>query len=374
MTLNESSLQRVGLSPIRKKILAGQRLDMADGEQLFACPDPTLVGQLAHEARTLRHGRRTSYVLNQQINYTNICQNRCLFCSYRREPGQDGAFQLSLTDILAKVEGAPASLSELHIVGGCHPELRLAFFEDLLTGIKASRPDVTLKCFTPVEIAHFARLEGISSQDVLRRLKRAGLDMLPGGGAEIFAPHVRQRICPAKIEASEWLAVCALAHQLEIPTNCTMLFGHLETEADRLEHLDRLRRQQDETGGFLCFIPLPFLTSNNQLSGVRRLSGIEELKTIAVSRLMLDNIPHVKSYWVMLGLKQAQAALYFGADDLDGTVVEEKIGHMAGADSPQVLSQPELEVMIRGCGLEPVQRNARFEPVDQKAGPSRDGI
>jgi len=367
MDLNTARLRTAGLTDVFEKLRADQRLDRKDGERLFACPDTTLIGALAHFIRTRRYGLKTTYVLNQQINYTNICQNRCLFCSYQRETGQSGAFQLELRDILEKVQHSPASITEVHIVGGCHPELPLGFFEDMLAGIKSVRPRAILKCFTPVEIAHFARLEGLSVTTVLKRLHRAGLDMLPGGGAEIFAPRVRKRICPRKISGAEWLDVCGQAHRLGLPTNCTMLFGHLENEHDRLEHLDLLRRQQDETGGFLCFIPLPFLTANNRLSGVRGPSGLEELKTVAVSRLMLDNIPHIKSYWVMLGLMQAQAALYFGADDLDGTVVEERIGHMAGADSPQILSRAELQEMIHGCGLVAVERDARFEPIPPAA-------
>jgi aminodeoxyfutalosine synthase len=249
------------------------------------------------------------------------------------------------------------------MVGGCHPGLGLDYYQAVLSAIRSLRPDVVLKCFTPVEIEHFANLEGISPREVLLRLRQAGLDMMAGGGAEIFAPDVRRRICPEKISGQRWLEISGLAHSLGLKTNCTMLFGHLETIRDRLEHLDLLRTQQDESGGFVCFIPLPFQTQNNQLTGTTPLTGIEELKTIAVCRLMLDNIPSIKSYWVMLGLKQAQAALFFGANDLDGTVVEEKIGHMAGADSPQVLTRKELEDMIRGCGLIPQERNGLFSPV-----------
>ncbi|MFP4034059.1 MAG: aminofutalosine synthase MqnE [Desulfovermiculus sp.] len=363
MPLNQAMRQHK-LSGIADKIEAGERISPEEGQALFECPDPVLVGSLAHAARVKQHGFRTTYVLNQQINYTNICVNQCRFCSYHRKKDQKGAFELSVEDIRDKIqEQAQMPITEVHIVGGCHPELGLDYYETMLSTIRSLRPDVILKCFTAVEIEHFARLEGISTHEVLLRLRQAGLDMMAGGGAEIFAPGVREKICPEKISGQRWLEISGQAHSLGLRTNCTMLFGHLESRQDRVEHLDLLRTQQDKTGGFVCFIPLPFQTKNNRLSGITPLTGIEELKTIAISRLMLDNIPHIKSYWVMLGLKQAQAAMFFGANDLDGTVVEEKIGHMAGADSPKTLSRRELEDMIQGCGLIPRERNGFFNPV-----------
>ena len=356
--------KKYGFSGIYEKTLAGERLSLEEGEQLFACPDPLVLGSLAHFVRRKIHGDDTTYVLNQQLNYTNICVNHCSFCSYHRTKGKNGAFLFSLEDVRAKIlSQAREPITEIHCVGGCHPDLPLAFYEDMLKLFKELRPRATLKCFTAVEIEHFAKQEHISTARVLSRLKAAGLDMMPGGGAEIFAPEIRKQICPQKISGQRWLDISQEAHEMGIKTNCTMLFGHLEERRHRLEHLDLLRRLQDRTGGFVCFIPLPFQTRNNSLKGIAPLSGIEELKTMAVSRLLLDNIPNIKSYWVMLGLKQAQAALFYGANDLDGTVVEEKIGHMAGADSPQVLSRFELEGMIRGCGLNPVQRNGSFEAV-----------
>lgn len=355
-------LKKYGLDQIEKKITQGERLSIEEGLQLYACPDPNIIGSLAHQVRTRLHGQQTSYVLNLQINYTNICVNNCSFCSYHRKENEEGAFCLDLEQVRKKVQGQ-GKITEIHIVGGCHPGLRLSFFEALLKMLREILPQATLKCFTAVEIAHFANLEGLSIQTVLQRLKKAGLDMLPGGGAEIFAPKVRKKICPQKITAKKWLEVCEQAHEMGIKTNCTMLFGHLEDQKDRLEHLDKLRRLQDKTQGFVCFIPLPFQVRNNQLTGITPITGLETLKTIAISRLMLDNIPHIKSYWVMLGLKLAQTALFFGADDLDGTVVEEKIGHMAGADSPQLLTKTELEEMIIGCGFQPVERNGKFQTI-----------
>jgi aminodeoxyfutalosine synthase len=360
--------QALGLGEIARKVQAGERLSLAEGRALFDCPDVTAVGALAHLRRTALHGDRTFYVVNRHINYTNVCVNACAFCAYQREKGQEGGFELSVADAVERLLAAPLPPREVHIVGGCHPDLRLSFFVDLLSTVQKTLPDAALKCFTAVEIAHFARLEGISTIEVLKTLKDAGLAMLPGGGAEIFAPEVRRRICPRKSSAEEWLRIHGEAHGLGLATNCTMLFGHLESIDDRLDHLDRLRRQQDlsrrnGSDGFTCFIPLPFQTENNAITVERPLTGLDELRTIAVSRLMLDNIPHLKAYWVMLTVKQAQAALFFGADDLDGTVVEEKIGHMAGASSEQGLTKAQLQAMIRGMGLTPVERDARFNPI-----------
>ncbi len=358
----------LGLGRILDRVLEDERLSIEDGERLFACPDVHALGALAHHARTRRHGGRTTWVLNRHVNYTNICVNGCLFCAFHRRAGQEGAFELTQAQVLDKLEhGGGAALDEIHIVGGCHPALKLSFFEDLLRAVRARYPRPCIKAFTAVEIAHFARLEGISTHETLSRLKAAGLDMLPGGGAEIFAPRVRQRICPEKIDAEEWLRIAGEAHGLGISSNATMLYGHIESTRDRVEHLDALRRQQDRSGGFLCFIPLPFLTANSQLQlppeRMGAQNGLDILRTMAVSRLLLDNIPHLKAYWVMLTVKLAQAALHFGADDLDGTVVEENIGHMAGAASEQALTSTELEHMIRRCGFEPLRRDGLFRPL-----------
>jgi len=361
----------LGLGETRDKVLAGERLGLDEGERLFACPDIHALGALAMHARCRLHGNRAHYVVNRHINYTNICVNRCRFCAFSRRRAEDeGAFLLSRQDILDKVAAhAAEGASEVHIVGGCHPGLRLDFFSGLVRELKALFPGLGVKGFTVVEIAHFAALEGISTRETLMRLREAGLDMLPGGGAEIFAPHVRRRLCPEKIDGAAWLRIAAEAHGLGIRSNATMLFGHLESHRDRLEHLDALRQLQDETGGFVCFIPLPYLARDNDLDvppeRVGEHTGLDQLRTVAVSRLMLDNVPHLKAYWVMLGVKQAQAALWYGADDLDGTVVEEKIGHMAGASSSQALGRAELEAMIRDAGFEPVRRDALFRPVDQ---------
>jgi aminodeoxyfutalosine synthase len=360
-------LHRLGLADVAEKLAAGQRIDRDDALRLLRRPDPLAAGRLAHELRTRLHGDNAFYVLNRHVNYTNVCVNGCAFCAYSRTEGRPGAFELSVEDVAAKAQDSPLPPREIHVVGGCHPSLKLDYFLDMMRALRQAAPNAALKCFTAVEVRHFADLEGVSVADTLAALKEAGLDMLPGGGAEIFAPDVRRRICPKKITADEWLDVHRQAHELGIPTNCTMLFGHLESLEDRVDHLFQLRELQDETGGFTCFIPLPFLTENSQLKIDAPLAGAEELNTIAVSRLVLDNVPHVKAYWIMLTVKQAQAALHFGADDLDGVVVEEKIGHMAGAESESALTRSELEGMIRDAGFTPVERDAFFNPVREDA-------
>lgn len=359
-----------GLEEIHDKIIANERLSFQDGLKLFHSADITAIGALADYARRKRHGNATTYVVNRQINYSNICKNHCKFCAFRRNDINDnGAYELSHEEIIAKITAAcqTRSLDELHIVGGCHPTLTLQWFEELLSTIHFLYPDLPIKAFTPVEIEHFASMENCSTREVLQRLKACGLTMMPGGGAEIFDETLRKQICPEKASADKWLKIGGEAHELGIKTNCTMLFGHLETYEQRLDHLLRLRAQQDKSGGYTCFIPLPFLKKGNSLQLPPRrqgpVEGIDRLKTIAISRLMLDNIPHIKAYWVMLGVKLAQTALHFGADDLDGTIIEERIGHMAGATTSQELTLEELEHMIRMSGFIPVRRNARFEAV-----------
>ncbi len=365
---------RLGLAGVLEKVLAEERLSVEDGNRLFDCEDLHALGSLAHHVRTELHGDTAYYVLNRHVNYTNICVNGCLFCAFQRELGQQGGFFLSQDEILEKFAAARAQgADEAHIVGGCHPKLDFSYYLELINKVHTALPGMCIKAFTAVEIAHFAKIAGIETREVLSQLKDAGLNMLPGGGAEIFAPDVRQRICPSKIPAEDWLRIHGEAHELGLPTNSTMLYGHLESRQDRLDHLDALRTLQDKSlrdgkdgAGFNCFIPLPFLTENSKLQlpeNTPPRTGVEDMKNMAVSRLMLDNIPHIKAYWVMLGVKQAQIALHYGADDFDGTVVEEKIGHMAGADSEQALTSGEIEAMIRGCGFTPVRRDCCFRPV-----------
>jgi dehypoxanthine futalosine cyclase/putative menaquinone biosynthesis radical SAM enzyme len=370
---------RLGLSEIRRKVREGERLTRSDGEALFACPDLLAVGALAHHRRMRLHGLQTFFVRNRQINYSNVCVLGCRFCAFRRAAGREGAFTLSREEIIAKaLDDGGHPFAEIHLVGGCHPHLRLEWFEDLFRALGKARPHAAIKALTVTEVAHLAALHGCASRDILARLRKAGVRMLTGGGAEIFAPAVRKRICPGKISGAEYLRIAGEAHALGLASNCSMLFGHVETPADRVDHLITLREQQDRSRGFLCFIPLPFQAENNPLAEILAQedrfplvdAGLDRLRTIAVSRLLLDNIPHIKAYWVMLGIKPAQAALSFGADDLDGTIEEEHIGRMAGADSAQALTRLQLETMIRGCGFLPVNRDAFFRRT-QASGTSR---
>lgn len=355
--------EKLGLGEICRKIQEGERLSLDDGERLFSCPDINALGSLAHHVRSALHGNAAYYVVNRHINYSNICVNGCRFCAFSRKKGDPQSFELSGDEILEKVRAQGNGLTEIHIVGGCHPDLPFSFFEGLLKEIRAVQPDTYIKAFTAVEIAHFSKQEGITVAEVLTRLKAAGLQMLPGGGAEVFSPRIRKNLCPEKLDGQGWLDVVRQAHEMGIRTNATMLYGHIETMRERLEHMAALRDLQDKTRGFVCFIPLPFQPANNELSHLPPTTGIDDLKTIAVSRLMLDNIPHIKAYWVMLTVKLAQTALFYGADDFDGTVVEEKIGHMAGADSKQGLTRLEIERIIRDAGFEPVERDSLFRRV-----------
>jgi aminodeoxyfutalosine synthase len=365
--------KELGIEDIAHKVALGERLTISEGERLFACTDLNALGSLAHLARTRLHGNAAFYVVNRHINYSNICVNGCRFCAFSRKKGDPLSFELSEDEILDRIRMSGNSFTEIHIVGGCHPDLPLFFFEKLLRKIREIKPHAFIKAFTAIEIAHFAKIEGISVEQVLARLKSAGLQMLPGGGAEVFSARVRQLLCPEKLDGEGWLDVMRKAHEMGIKTNATMLYGHIETVKERIEHMTALRELQDRTGGFVCFIPLTFQPANNGLSHIPPTTGVDDLKTIAVSRLILDNIAHIKAYWVMLTVKLAQTALYFGADDFDGTVVEEKIAHMAGAESKQGMTRGEIENLIREAGLEPVERDSLFRPLSSPS-PSGSGV
>ena len=361
------------LADIYAKVVAGQRLSREDGLRLFESQDLLTTGFLANLVREKLHGQRTYWVYNQHINYSNICTNGCRFCAFSRRLGEEGGFVLTVDQMANKVrERLPEPITEIHVVGGCHPDLSLSYYVDLVRTIKELRPEVTVKAFTAVEVAHLAQNEGLAISQVLLALKEAGVEALPGGGAEVFSNRVRQLLCPEKLSSNGWLEVAKEAHQLGMRSNATLLYGHLETAAERVDHLLALREMQDETGGFITFIPLAFQSANTGIAPLQERTGYTDLKTIAVSRLLLDNFAHIKAYWIMLGVKIAQTALYFGADDLDGTVMEERIGHMAGASSAEALPPEELETLIRAAGQEPVQRDTFFKPVQPKAdAPSR---
>ncbi len=352
------------LTILRGKLDAGERITDDEALQLFASRDLLAIGELAALANHRKNGDKVFFNVNRHINYTNICVNRCTFCAFSRGSGEAGGYTMALNDILGKVAAASsAGATEIHMVGGLHPDLPFDFYLEMLAAIKADNPALHLKAFTAVEIDYFAGLSRQSVQAVVDELKQAGLDSMPGGGAEIFEPKVRSRICPEKISGERWLEVIETVHRADIKTNATMLFGHVESLADRVDHLSRLRQLQDRTGGFQAFIPLAFQPDNTRVPDACGVGGVDALKTLAISRLYLDNFQHIKAYWVMLGLKIAQVSLAFGVNDLDGTVVEEKIGHDAGADSPQNLNKLQLIEMIRKADRVPVERDTLYREV-----------
>jgi aminodeoxyfutalosine synthase len=349
------------LAAVTSKLERGERLSFEDGVRLYREADLLELGALANRAREARHGRRATYVRNLHLNYSNLCVLGCDFCAFSRTRGQPGAYERTLDEAWRFAEAASRDgIREIHIVGGCHPDHPFRFYTDLLRGLKARHPGVHLKAFTAVEIDHFCSRTGRPAEAVLAELRAAGLDSLPGGGAEIFAERVRRRLCPRKPDAARWLAIHRAAHRLGIPSTATMLYGHIETVEERVDHLLRLRALQDETGGFTAFVPLAFHPGHTRLAGLPAPTGQDDLRAIAAARLLLDNIGHVKAYWVTLGLKLAPVALHFGADDLDGTVGEERIAHGAGAESPSGLPAEELARLIREAGREPVERDAVY--------------
>ncbi len=354
------------LEPIAKKVLAGVRLDAADGLALYRSPDLLAVGWMANHVREKRHGKTTYFNINRHINPTNVCTAHCRLCAFGRSPDAPGAYTYALDEVWQRAaEGVAEGATEFHIVGGLHPDLPFEYYLDLIRGLKQRFPQVHLKVFTMVEIGYLSRITKLSVRDVLVKLKEAGVDSMPGGGAEIFNPRVRKVICDHKTSGRQWLDIARTAHELGLRSNATMLFGHIETPEERVEHLLLLRQLQDETHGFVAFIPLEFHPENTALAHLPKPTGYDDLKCIAVSRLLLDNFEHIKAYWIMLTPRIAQIALKFGANDMDGTVIEEKIYHDAGATTPQELTRSELERLIREAGFEPVERDTLYRPVDR---------
>jgi aminodeoxyfutalosine synthase len=352
---------------IRDKVRDGEPLTLEDGVALFEHPNLLDVGSLANSVRERLHGDRTYFNRNLHINATNVCEASCRFCSFARlEEGKPGAYTMSHAEAWSKLQArldAHDPITEIHIVNGLHPGLAFDYYTELLAGLKRLQPAIHLKAFTAVELHYYARKYGMSYEEVITKLRAAGLDSIPGGGAEIFAPRVRKKICDDKCTADEWLEVHRTAHRLGLRSNCTMLYGTIETVEERVDHMLRLRALQAETGGFQTFIPLAFHPDNNALMKLPGPTGVEDLRTYAVARLVLDNIPHLKAYWIMLGVKTAQSALWFGADDLDGTVQEERIYHMAGAETPQILSPGEIVRIIHNAGRTPVERDTLYNVV-----------
>ncbi len=361
----EMVIERAGLLDIYEKVVSGKRLSKKDGIRLFETNDICALGFMANKVREEKNGQYAYYIYNQHINYSNICTNLCKFCAFGKRAGDDKAYLMSIDEIIEKIkERMDEPIREVHIVGGCHPDLPYSYYIDMLRAIKEVRPDIHIQAFTCVEIAHIAQIGGKSIEKTLEELVEAGLGSIPGGGAEVFSTRIRQKLCPEKLPGNKWIEVAKIAHKMGLKSNATMLYGHIETIEERIDHLLALRQAQDETGGFMCFIPLAFHPKNTELNEIAPTSGIDDIKNIAVARLILDNFPHIKAYWVMLGPKIAQLALSFGADDLDGTVLEEKITHMAGAETSQALSNREIEHLIKSAGRIPVERDTLYNVIN----------
>jgi len=352
------------LNAIAEKIFARERLSFDDAVALYRSPDILAIGWLANHVRERMHGNVAYFNVNRHINPTNVCVAACRLCAFGRKKDAPGAYTMALEEAFqTAASGYSEAITEFHIVGGLHPDLPFQYYLDLISGLKSRFPQVHLKALTMVEIAFLAKRGKLSIEETLRQLKNAGLDSLPGGGAEIFNERVRRVICDHKIDGDQWLDTARTAHKIGLKSNATMLYGHVENEEDRADHLIRLRALQDETHGFQTFIPLAFHPANTPLQHLFTTTGMLDIKQIAISRLVLDNFPHIKAYWQMLSPKIAQISLRFGADDIDGTVIEEKIYHDAGATTPQGMVRKELERLIREAGREPIERDTMYRPV-----------
>jgi aminodeoxyfutalosine synthase len=369
MAVPELDLKRLISDPrlqsLADKVLRQERLSFEDGLLLYESPDLTGIGAMAHWVRLRRHGLKTYYVVSRRLSYTNICYTHCQFCAFQAKPGDPRAYVLSADDIVTEME-KPENLGvrELHMVAGHYPKLKIEYFEELFRKLKQRFPDLHLKVFTMVEIDYYARASGIPVAEFIDRCVAAGLESCPGGGAEIFDEEIREKICVGKKDARVWLDVAEICHRKGIPTNCTMLYGHIEEARHRVDHLLRLRELQDRTGGFLAYIPLAYQIEDNELGRaypIHETTGHQDLREVAVARLLLDNVPHIKAYWVMISEGLAQIGLNYGADDLDGTIIEESIAHLAGAKTPQALTQTELCRLITESGFEPLERDNLYK-------------
>ena len=354
------------LLPISEKVFARERLSLQDAVTLYRSADILAVGWLANHVRERMHGNVAYFNVNRHINPTNVCVAACRLCAFGRKKDAPGAYTMALDEAFeTAASGYSEAVTEFHIVGGLHPDLPFQYYLDLIAGLKERFPQVHIKALTMVEIAFLAKRAKLSILETLRQLKEAGLDSLPGGGAEIFNERVRRVICDHKIDGDQWLETARTAHNLGLKSNATMLYGHIENEEDRADHLVRLRALQDDTHGFQTYIPLAFHPANTPLQHLSTTTGMLDLKQIAVGRLVLDNFPHIKAYWQMMSPKIAQIALRFGADDIDGTVIEEKIYHDAGATTPQGLRRKDLMRLITEAGREPVERDTMYRPVER---------
>src|SRR5271156_3633448 len=353
-----------GLLPIKDKVLAGERLSEADALALYGTGDILAVGWLANWVRERMHGDTAYFNVNRHINPTNVCVAACRLCAFGRKKDTPGAYTMALEEAFrTAASGYTEAVTDFHIVGGLHPDLPFQYFLDLCAGLKQRFPQVHLKAFTMVEVAYLAKRAKLTIAETLTKMKGAGVDSLPGGGAEIFSDRVRHIICDHKIDGDQWLDTARLAHQIGLKSNATMLYGHIENDEDRVDHMLRLRAVQDDTGGFQTFIPLAFHPANTALDHLPTTTGLTDIRQIAVSRLLLDNFSHIKAYWQMMSAKIAQISLRFGADDIDGTVVEEKIYHDAGATTPQGMRRSDLIRLIREAGRDPVERDTLYRNV-----------
>ncbi|HVS10711.1 MAG TPA: aminofutalosine synthase MqnE [Planctomycetota bacterium] len=353
-----------GLGDVAKKVVAGERLSLDDGLRLYRSSDLHAVGALANHVRERLHGDLAYFNVNQHVNYTNLCNKLCRFCAFQRLPGQEGAYQMTPEEAAGKIrEHLHEPVTEVHMVAGVWPKIPYSYYLELLRAVKAARPSIHVKAFTMVELDQIAKVAKKPLEEVLEELKEAGLGSVPGGGAEVFSERVRALTYHLKISGEEWLRVARKVHRAGLRSNCTMLHGHIETPEERVDHLDRLRRLQDETGGFQTYIPLSFHPENSEMAHVEGPTALDELREIAVGRLMLDNVPHVKAYWILMDVPIAQLALAYGADDVDGTVVEEKIYHEAGATTPQRVQREELVQWIRDAGRIPVERDTLYRVI-----------
>ncbi len=357
-------IRQSGLFDIYEKVQAGQRISAEDGMRLFDSNDIVAIGKIADARRVRINGRNAYFTMNQHINPTNVCRNDCLFCAFYRKDGEEGAYRMSLQTIRHKVEERLAeNIREIHIVGGLDEQLPYQYYIDVVRTVKEIRPEVNIKAYTAVEIAFLSEISGKSWAEVLDDLIAAGLNTMPGGGAEVFSPRVMRKLFMDKLTAAQWIEIHHIAHSKGIRTNATMLYGHIETNRERIDHLIQLREAQDISGGFLTFIPLAFHPENTRMHKLPLATGFTDLKMISISRIMLDNFPHIKAYWVMLGVNIAQIALSFGADDIDGSVVEERIYHMAGSKSAQMMTKKQMQNLISETGHIPVERDALYNEI-----------
>lgn len=361
--LNAVTWTDKSLSDIHEKVNIGERLSVEDGARLFESKDLLQIGYMANFAKQRTVGDAVYFITNRHINYSNVCVNDCKFCAFSAQKGDPSGYTMEISEIMAAAADHPEGTSEFHIVGGCHPDLPFSYYLEMIRTIKDRYPDIHIQAFTAVEIDHFSQISGVPLEDVIMQLRASGLGSLPGGGAEVFSPRVREKACNKKISGQRWLEVMSTVHKLGLKSNATMLYGHIETYLERAEHLAALRELQDETGGFQAFIPLPFHPKNTEFASLTRSLAVEDLKMLAISRLMLDNFDHIKSFWIMIGPKLTQVSLAFGVDDVDGTVVEEKITHAAGADTDESIEKKILVNMIKEMGLRPIERDTLYNIV-----------